>query len=211
MALILLLVNSDLRDSGLPFSFIFNSGYNDFNTLWYQTVGYTIVDTMVYNSFFPFVIFGFQMSKVLYARALDRGLRINPYVTKKTSVMQYVDLYSGPEYAIHAKYSVNLLVAYVVLMYGFGIPMLFFVAAMTYAVLWCIERIMVCYVTTLPPSFDQSLNKNSLNILKWAVIFYLGFGYWMVDNPRIFENEIIPREKVNSPQPTGHAIFSSLS
>jgi len=151
------------------------------------------------------------MSKVMYARCLDRGLNLDPYRTKKTSVMQYVELYSGPEYAIHAKYSINLLVAYVCMMYGLGIPLLFFVATMTYMVLWTIERIMVCYVCTLPPSFDQSLNKNSLSILKWAVLFYLAFGYWMVDAPRIFGNEVLHRDTPSSSQRTEHIIFKSLS
>jgi len=59
LALILLLVNSDFRDSGLPLSSVFNKGYNDFTSRWYQNVGYQIIDTMVYNSFFPFVIFAF--------------------------------------------------------------------------------------------------------------------------------------------------------
>jgi len=30
----------------------------------------------------------------------------------------------------------------------------------------------------MPPSFDDKMTKNALNIIRWAAVFYLFFGYW---------------------------------
>jgi len=51
-----------------------------------------------------------------------------------------MDLYSGPEYKIHFKYSAILNTTYVTMMYGVGMPILFPIAALSYFVFWATER-----------------------------------------------------------------------
>lgn len=76
---------------------------------------------------------------------MDRSWSSDTYKTKTTSMQVYVDLYSGPEYYIHFKYSGILNVAFVTMMYGMGVPMLFPIAAFTYFVLYSLERLLVAY------------------------------------------------------------------
>ena len=57
----------------------------------------------------------------------------------------YVDLYSGPEYFIHFKYSGILNVIFVTFMYGLGIPILFLLAALYFFNLYALERLTVAY------------------------------------------------------------------
>jgi len=44
----------------------------------------------------------------------------------------YRDLYSGPDYVIHFKYSGILNTMYITMMYGLGMPLLFPIAAFTF-------------------------------------------------------------------------------
>jgi hypothetical protein len=116
----------------------------------------------------------------------------------------YVDLYSGPEYFIHFKYSGILNVAFVTMLYGLGIPLLFLVAAFTYFVLYSLERLLVAYFYQLPPTFDDQMTKNALRIIRWASVLHLFFGYWMLSNKQIFQNvyDFIPTSQAM--MKTGH-------
>jgi hypothetical protein len=76
---------------------------------------------MIINAIFPFIEFGIAFTKLTVFRILDRGWRNkDTYQTKKTNMQTYIDIYSGPEYLIHFKYSGILNVTFVTLMYGIG-------------------------------------------------------------------------------------------
>jgi hypothetical protein len=97
-----------------------------------------------------------------------------------------VDIYSGPEYMIHFKYSGILNIAFVTMMYGVGMPILYLIAASAYFVLYSLERVLVAYMYQLPPTFDDALTKNCLTIMRWASVFQLFVGFWMLGNKVIF-------------------------
>ena len=67
------------------------------------------------------------------------------YHTKKTQLYQYMELYSGPNHVIHFKYSNILNITFVTMMYGLGIPILFPIACIAYAVIWSVERYQLAY------------------------------------------------------------------
>lgn len=94
----------------------------------------------------------------------------------------YINLYSGPEYLIHYKYSGILNVSYVTMMYGLGMPILFPIAAFTYFNLFFLEKLLVAYFYQLPPTLDNKLTKNALEILRFGAVLFLFFGYWMLSN-----------------------------
>jgi hypothetical protein len=74
------------------------------------------------------------------------------------------------------------------MMYGLGMPILFPIAAFTLFNQWLCERIVVAWSVKLPPAMDDTLSKNALNLIKWAPLFLLFNGYWMLSNRQIFEN-----------------------
>jgi len=143
---------------------------------------------MLINSVFPVIEFGINFTKLWVFRKMDRKWGKDTYITKKTNMQQYVDIYSGPEYLIHFKYSGILNVTFVTMMYGLGIPILFPIAAWTYFVLYSLERILTAYFYQLPPTFDDQMTKNALGKMRWATVFYLFFGYWMLSSKVIFNS-----------------------
>lgn len=146
----------------------------------------------------PVISFGIAWGMKFAFRLLDRSFGRDQYKTKKSSIQLYIDLYSGPEYLIHFKYAIILNVTFVCMLYGLGVPILFLVAAVSFAILYSTERLLVAYFYQQPPAFDDKLTKNAVSILKYASILYLFFGYWMLSNRGIFDNEAIALEFTDS-------------
>jgi len=110
--------------------------------------------------------------------------------TNKKSLQTYVELYSGPEFFIHFKYSSIINIAFFTLMYGVGLPILFPIASLSYLVLYLVENTLLHYIYREPPMYDEKLNNNALKILTYAPIPYLAFGYWMLSNKQLLGNEL---------------------
>ena len=76
---------------------------------------------MIVAAVFPVIEFGIAFFKLWVFRVMDRGWgNKDTYKTKKTNMQTYIDIYSGPEYLIHFKYSGILNVTFVTMMYGIG-------------------------------------------------------------------------------------------
>lgn len=137
---------------------------------------------MLFNVYWPviefFVFAGMRQAK----RLLDNGFSRNTMKTKKTTLQQYIEIYSGPVFFIHYKYSAILNIVFVTMMYGMGLPILFPVASLSLLTLYCVEKTMLHYCYREPPMYDEKLNTNALSILTWAPCLFLSFGYWMLSN-----------------------------
>ena len=66
--------------------------------------------------------------------------------------------------------------------FGFGIPILFPIAAIAILILYIVEKSMLYYAYKLPPMYDERLSQSVIKTLYWAPIFYLSFGFWMASN-----------------------------
>ena len=165
---------------------IFHGPYRDFTPYWYAEIGYTITFTMLVNAFVPvFVQIAVNSIKWLF-RTMDSGCLGSAYErkyrTKKTQISQYIELYSGPQYIVHFKYSSIFNVCFVTMMYGVGVPLLFPIAVLNYALFWMLEKHQLAYNYQLPPSLDDRLTKNAVSILKFSPLLFLCNGYWMLTN-----------------------------
>lgn len=188
--IILLLVNANLTEHQPKFiTKYLDKDYHDYMPDWYADVGHKIVNTMFINSILPYVglVTGYLIPIV--KRRLDNSCSGNRYKTKKTSMAQYKDLYSGAEYVIHFKYSGVLNIVFITCMYGMGMPILFALAAFNFFNQWVCERIIVAYQMRLPPALDDKLTNNCLSMLKFAPLLLIFNGYWMISSPQIFENK----------------------
>lgn len=79
------------------------------------------------------------------------------FATKSKQIYEFIDLYSGPNYIVHFKYSGILNVTYVTMMYGIGLPLLFPIAALSYFIFWATERYQIAYTYQLPPKMDDKM------------------------------------------------------
>jgi hypothetical protein len=72
---------------------------------WYSEVGSNIVQTMIINTFKPFIslVAGFAVPAI--KQKIDRKWTDDIYSTKKKSLTAYKAVYLGGEYKVHTKYS----------------------------------------------------------------------------------------------------------
>jgi hypothetical protein len=213
-ALLLLMVNANLSEQGSFFKiFSREKGIPDFNSQWFNDIGTTLVGAMMFNVYWPvvefFVFFGMRST----FRLMDRGFACRAAdKTKKTTIQQYVELYSGPVFFIHYKYSSILNITFVSMMYGLGLPVLFPIASLALLTLYCMEKLMLHYAYREPPMYDERLNKNALGILTWAPLLFLAFGSWMFASKQLFSNEHLQvLEYSNSPRKAEHLITGVFS
>lgn len=78
-----------------------------------------------------------------------------PERTHTKSIYGFSDIYSGAVFYIHYKYSTLLNIAFVCLLYGSIIPLLFFVGLASYIVFYTVERLVLAYSYRRPPMYNN--------------------------------------------------------
>ena len=156
---LMLIVNANLTEVSTPLGTIFHGVYHDYSPKWYAKVGNTLCYTMLINAFMPFIFEVLEILERWFFIARDSGMwckcgkrkHERYYKTKQKQIYAYIDLYAGPEYKIHYKYSAILNVTYVTMMYGLGLPILFPIAFLSYFIIYVCERYQVAYTYKMPP------------------------------------------------------------
>jgi len=204
------MVNANMNEQGGFFSLVSRqTGIPDFNSQWFNEIGTTLVGAMLFNIYWPviefFIFAGIrQLKRTLDSKSLRRYER-----TKTTNIQLYIELYSGPVFFIHYKYSSIINITFVTMMYGVGLPVLFPIASISLLVLYCVEKLMLHYSYREPPMYDEKLNKNALAILTWAPLLFLAFGYWMLSSQQLLSNDFIPNLTFSdTDRRSGHLISS---
>lgn len=161
---------------------------SDFNSAWFDQLGATIAGSLTFGAWFPIANEFAQKGRRLTMILLDRIRAPSGGLTKKTTIQQYVNLHSGPQYFMHYKYSGLMNVAFLALMFGTGIPELFPIAAASFIVIYSVENFMLYYVYKKPPAYDEKLNDSVLANMAKAPLLLFSFGYWMLSNKQLLQS-----------------------
>jgi len=205
-AFLLLMINCNWSEQSITFG-LTAGDIPDFNGQWFRTIGAYLIYTMLFNSVYPLLeAVGYWAMRLGY-RILDRGCSCDPYKTKTTSIQSYIDVYAGPVYFMHFKYASIENTVFVTFMYGFGMPILFPIAAFSFLVLYLCERSMLFYAYRLPPMYDHRLSESVLNKLNFAPCMFLFFGYWMVSNQQLLSNDNLTPVSNGSSVPKSNHLF----
>jgi len=87
---------------------------------------------MLIQSLLPYSALTIGFAIPMIKRKLDGAYGNDIYQTKKTSMAAYKELYFGADYIIHFKCSGVINVFWVTMLYGFGLPILFPIAAFNF-------------------------------------------------------------------------------
>lgn len=189
--IILLMTNADLSYAPYPFAlFPLYNQYPDLNENWYEEIGPQLCKTMFIMAVYPYIemlIFGGIWN---LKRCLDKGCCCGEkYQTKATTPSNYINIYAGPLYLMHFKYSSILTQVFISFMYGLFIPVLFPIAAFGIMNMYLVEKFALLYYYRKPPMYDEKLQKDAIKILKNAPIVMFIMGYWAIGNTAIFFGE----------------------
>lgn len=73
--------------------------------------------------------------------------------------------------------------------FGFGIPILFPIAAIALGVLYRVEKISMYYSYRKPPMYDKEVTQLITKTLRLAPALYLSVGYIMITNQQLLSND----------------------
>ena len=209
--ILILLSSANFQYTNVPILNQYLRGqYTDFTSDWYKDVGAIIVKAMLIASIMPVVEFFISYGKLSVFRLLDRGFSKNVFNSKKKSIQQYADVYSGPEYMMHFRFSTIMNIAFVTLTYGTALPILYPIALWSYFVLFTFERVVICYYYKQPPAFDEKMTISALDMLTWVPIPFMMFAYWFLGNNQLFNNILFKQSLVNDIVQTGHTVVSEF-
>lgn len=88
---------------------------------------------------------------------------------------------------MHYKYSSIQNIVFITMMFGAGLPRLFPIAAVSFLVLYLLEKYMLYYVYKYPPAYDEKLNNSVLSNISLSPLLLLSFGYWMFSNKQLLQ------------------------
>ena len=162
----------DIFGKGSYFNEIFDGKDTDFSQHWYTTVGVAITMTMLIKAMEPFVEFMKNFSMFTMARCLDRGFTFDTQRTKQGSIKNYIDLHSGPEFALNNRYSAILLHISVTAFFGGSLPMMYPIGVLSFSVMLIMEKLNLAFFYREPPMYDESITKSSNYVIK--IVLYLG-------------------------------------
>ena len=155
-SILILLLNANFEWG----EFIFNGEYSDYNEKWFKTNGKVIVNFMIIQTFMPLVNVSITILITRVKRMWDQ-CRCCPSrypentETKTRTITQYYDLYSGPEYDIHYKYSELENICFLSFMYGPGIPILFPIGLLCIGVFYLVERLSLGWLYRKPRHYSS--------------------------------------------------------
>lgn len=207
---LLLIVNGNLEEQrSIPFHRLMTGDLSDFNQQWFENMGTVIIGSMQLNIVMPIILETSAACIRGAKRLLDYVKRGKDTTTSTKTIQAYINLYAGPEYFLHAKYSSILTITYIAMIYGTGMPVLFVIAAQSLFTLFIVEKYAIYYIYKAPPAYDEKLNNKALKMLGIAPMFLLAFGFWILTNNQLIHNHHLKlREDTDDPFQAGHVWYS---
>ena len=100
---------------------------------------------MFIQAFVPFITYFKDFVKNNVKKYLDRGSFKEVNVTKKIVMIDYINLYAGPEVELHFRYSNIMNQVFVSFTHGLAIPLLFPIALLGIINMYVAERLQFAY------------------------------------------------------------------
>ena len=135
---------------------------------------------MSFNIIMPLLYEGVGFLKRLVMRLKDRKCRKSG--TSCTSYMEYIELYSGPDYLIHFKYALQMNIIFVTLMFGTAIPLLFPVAFLSFIIIYFLETFALFRIYRKPIDISVHLHSHVLSYIQFGAVISLSFSFWQLSN-----------------------------
>lgn len=203
----LMLVGMNLDEAFGSHVIFLDGRYPDFTSRWFNEIANFFITPMYINLFIPFIEFSIVYAAFVITKWHDRGWSSNIYATKCKSIGQYIDIHSGPENDIFDGYSYIMVITWINMFFGVGLPLLFPLSLLSFIINYLFERILQVYWYKKSAMINDRLNKNAIKTCMWAVHLYTFGGYWYLTNRQIFYNDAEPKARRSDMEITNHTIF----
>lgn len=106
----------------------------------------------------------------------------DPYRTHTKSLNAFVDIYGGAIFYVHYKYSTLLNIAFVCLLYGSVMPLLYLIGLLSYIIWYTLERLALAYSYRKPPMYNNNITGGCIKVLLICPLLYCILGAWTLTN-----------------------------
>ncbi|KAL4438639.1 hypothetical protein ABPG74_015537 [Tetrahymena malaccensis] len=154
-----------------------NGQYYDLNSEWYRNVGVIYAITIISKCFFiPLEkLFFYAYKKFEIWR--DQGYTSNMRATKCKSNQQFIKLRRGPKFNLEIRYAQNLEVLYLMMVFGSGIPLMYFTTFLYFLFSLMADRYLIFSVCRIPKPSDQQMSQ-----LFQKILYFSFFLHWVVSS-----------------------------
>ena len=156
LALMLVGINWD-ELIGLHILFL-DGRYPDFTNRWFNELANFFITPMYINIFVPFIEFSIIYTAFIIVKWHDRGWTRNIYKTKCKSMGQYINKMSGPTNDIFDGYSYIMVIIWINMFFGVGLPLLFPLTLISAIITYVFEKIKTVYWYKKSAMLNDRLN-----------------------------------------------------
>jgi hypothetical protein len=178
-----LLVNLKI-DKEISFP-IFQGRYAEFSVEWYRLVGASLCVQMILMVVSGLMAGLLELTKGMLKRCYDRGCTMNKRRTRKLTQAEYEAVNCGPEISYEEIYSSMLVVILMAMTYGPGLPVMYPIACVYFAVAYWKDKFLFFYHHKKPVFFDEKLALQITSWFKLGLFFHLAMGVLMFSNANI--------------------------
>lgn len=183
-ALLMLLINAAWPES---IRVKFATGkHSDFTPAWFDTVGASLVTTMLINIVTPH-IYPWTMAMCYWYRTRGKGRYLTPESQRDLNEKMI-----GPYADYSLRYAQLFNVLFVTFCFASGLPIMIYIATASFFVSYWSDKILFLRYYRLPPQFNAKIQKVMSNLMPLALAIHLGFGVWQYSNAQYFSEAYDP-------------------
>lgn len=183
-ALLMLLINAAWPESvRVKFA---TGKHEDFTPAWFDTVGASLITTMLINIVTPH-IYPWTMAFFYWYRTRGKGRYLD-----RESQRDLDEQMIGPYADYSLRYAQLFNILFVTFCFASGLPIMLFIAVSSFIGSYWSDKILFLRYFRLPPRFNANIQKIMSNLMPLALIIHLGFGVWQYSNTTYFEDAYDP-------------------
>lgn len=109
---------------------------------------------------------------------------------RHTDYLSFLDLNAGPEYCFYYKCAITNLVVITSIVFGGGMPILYFIGLIAIAFQYFSDRLVLTYFYRMPPKYTERLTLGTIKLISFAPMVGLSLLCWQYTNMQMFDNKI---------------------
>ena len=96
----------------------------------------------------------------------------------------------GPQFHLSMRYGQLLVTYYICLMYGTGIPLLYYIGCFSFAVTYWVDKWLFIRFYRSPPHYSEQISVRASKLTAYpALLVHLAMSIWILGNEEIFSSE----------------------
>jgi ABC-type multidrug transport system fused ATPase/permease subunit len=140
---------------------------------------------MIVNTVTPHVANGVSIVIEAFRRCRDRGCTCNKKKTKQLLQEDYEEMNLGSEFLLEFRYSALLTTIFMIFMYSSGLPLLYFIAFLSFFFTYWFDKLFLLRCHRKPPAYTLHLSRKTAAIMRFCLIPHFFIGLYMYTNSTI--------------------------